>query len=408
MVIQKIVIAGAGIIGNSIAYYLAKNYHGSHNLSVTLIDPVGVCPAASAKAGGFLAEEWRDGTPLEELHRLGFRLHQELSEELRHIDYRRLTSRAAAVKNNHLQRKHNSQKVPSTTMEWVDEDVVLASAQTGTENNTAQVHPKKLCEKMWDYTSSKKDFTLKIGRVVEVILSSKEKQDGRLLSSVILEDGSIIDADAIVIAIGPWTEEINSWFPPTDRKVQMGLTYLPTIYGVKSHSMLVKTEKVLSEAVFFESDSPDFDIEVYPRPDGDSYVTGSSHITFNMTERPGQEAVEEIRKKELMDAMQQTSSYVLGGKEPHTVQACYWPETHDGIPVISPLPSVKNVMVATGHNVWGILQGPATGLAVAEWLIEGKVNCIDIEPFTIGPSTSRHRRMMQSDMYETSIGYDEL
>lgn len=64
---QKIVIAGAGIIGNSIAYYLTRNhpemlYKYGGKFTVTVIDPVGLCPGASSKAGGLLAQKWRDGT----------------------------------------------------------------------------------------------------------------------------------------------------------------------------------------------------------------------------------------------------------------------------------------------------------------------------------------------------------
>ena len=50
MAYSTIIIAGGGIIGNSIAYYLAKR-----GISCTIIDPVGIAPAASGKGGGFLA-----------------------------------------------------------------------------------------------------------------------------------------------------------------------------------------------------------------------------------------------------------------------------------------------------------------------------------------------------------------
>jgi len=405
MIVKKIVIAGAGIIGNSIAYYLAKNYD-LDSLSVTLIDPVGICPAASAKAGGFLAQDWRDGTPIQELHRLSFGLHENLSRELdsKTIDYRRLSSRTAAVDGALSGRKHNSRKVlPSSTMEWVDDDVVLASVQTGTEKDIAQVHPKKLCERMWEYSASK-GVKLKIGRVVEAVLKEegREEEDDEEIKAVRLEDGSIIEADDLVVSIGPWTEEMRLWFPKT-RKMKAALAAVPPVIGVKSHSMLVKTEKVLSEAVFFESNDAISDIEVYPRPDGDSYITGSSHPTQNMTERPGEEAVEEARKEELLDAMRRTSSKVLGGKEPHTVQACYWPETEDGMPIIGPLPNIRGVIIATGHSVWGILQGPATGLAVAEFLMNGKSTSVNLEPFAL----ERKQSSWMDLIYGASAGGDD-
>jgi len=409
MIIQNIVIAGAGIIGNSVAYYLSKNYvvNNEQKLSITLIDPVGICPAASAKAGGFLAKEWRNDMIEQELHQLGFDLHEELGNDLEGTDYRRLTCVNAAVDGNLLSsRKHNSKKMESLSssdgdslsslesseMEWVDDSVVLATMDLGTEENIAQVHPKKLCDKMWEYSSSEGGVKLKIGRVVQVILQDNDGNDKEeattkdkepKLHSVKLDDGSIINADVLIVATGPWTEEIRSWFPNTEQ-MQTSLASLPSITGVKSHSMLVKTDQILKQAVFFQSDDSINDIEVYPRPDGDSYITGSSHPKSIMTERPGEETVEPQLKEELLDAMRRTSPEILGNVEPHTTQACFWPETNDGLPVIGPLPNLASVIVATGHSVWGILQGPATGLAIAELLMEGKARSVDLKPFGMG------------------------
>jgi len=56
------------------------------------LDPVGIAPAASGKAGGFLAKDWSDGTPIQELQRRSFDLHAEQAKVLgeSNIDYRRL------------------------------------------------------------------------------------------------------------------------------------------------------------------------------------------------------------------------------------------------------------------------------------------------------------------------------
>ena len=37
--------------------------------------------------------------------------------------------------------------------------------------------------------------------------------------------------------------------------------------------------------------------------------------------------------------------------------------------------------VATGHGVWGILNGPATGEALAELIVDGAAATVDISPF---------------------------
>jgi len=394
MIIQNIVIAGAGIIGNSIAYYLTKNYpdhfsgqNNAQQISITLIDPVGICPAASAKAGGFLAKSWRDGLKVQELHRLGFDLHDQLGKDLSGTDYRRLTCAAVAVDGN-ISRIHQSRKTTNKLTEWVDDGVVIESMQIGSEDDIAQVHPKKLCNKMWEFSQSHNRVKLQIGKVVEVTMTSPNEcsepesvcsnSSGEpKVQKVHLEDGTTIDADVLIVAIGPWSEEMKTWFPGSP-ETQKGLEKMPPVIGVKSHSMLVNTERVLNEAVFFESNDEISDIEVYPRPDGDTYVTGESDDFMHMTERPGEEVVEAEKIEKLINAMIKTSSDVLGGLKPHTTQACFWPETPQGIPLIGFMPHVEGLLVATGHSVWGILQGPATGLAIAELLIEGNSRSVDL------------------------------
>ena len=132
MALQKVVIAGGGIVGNSIAYFLAKR-----NVPVTLVDAVGIAPGASSKAGGFLARDWRDDTELEQIQRLGFELHQELANELGSsvIDYRRLTVAAVSIDETRAVQKPPSKKVKD--LEWVDRGVI-GSVPLGDEDSIAQ------------------------------------------------------------------------------------------------------------------------------------------------------------------------------------------------------------------------------------------------------------------------------
>jgi len=371
---HRIVIAGGGIIGNSIAYYLAQR-----DVPVVLIDPVGISPAASAKAGGFLARDWRDGTPLEQLQRTGFDLHQELADHLgpARIDYRRLTCAAVAVDEVRAVHKPPSKKMQD--VEWVDRGVT-GSVPMGDEETIAQVHPRKLCAAMWEFASGR-GSTLRIGRVVRAVLDDTDAVTG-----VALDDGTVVEADGLVVACGPWTEEARAWFRPS--------VDLPRITGVKCHSILVPhPDRVLTQAVFFESSGPlgDAGLEIYPRPDGDCYVNGFEGEEGVVAERPGEEAVEEDAVVRLREAVERTSSE-LGGVEPHTVQACYWPETPDGLPLIGPLAGVPGAFVVTGHSVWGICQGPATGKAVAELLLDGKSTSVDLGHFRVDRSVDNMAR----------------
>ena len=45
------------------------------------------------------------------------------------------------------------------------------------------------------------------------------------------------------------------------------------------------------------------------------------------------------------------------------------------------MPGVDGAYVATGHSVWGILNAPATGEAMAELILDGAARHVDLTPF---------------------------
>ena len=85
---MRVLICGGGVIGASTAYFLS-----CRGVAATVIERTGLACAASGKAGGFLALDWCDGTPLEALAHRSFALHTRLAAQ---IDddwgYRRLTT----------------------------------------------------------------------------------------------------------------------------------------------------------------------------------------------------------------------------------------------------------------------------------------------------------------------------
>lgn len=86
----------------------------------------------------------------------------------------------------------------------------------------------------------------------------------------------------------------------------------------------------------------------------------------------------------MLKRVAKTVSSHLGEGEAHVKaeQACFLPCTDDGVPVIGGVPGVKGCYVATGHNCWGILNGPATGAAVAELVIDGHSTIVDLKRFS--------------------------
>lgn len=146
---------------------------------------------------------------------------------------------------------------------------------------------------MWKY-SQEHDSKLIIGKVIEAILD-----DDGAMSGVKLDDGSTIDCDALVIACGPWTDATRTWFPS-----KIGNS-IPKMMGVKYHSILIQSPRVLNQAVFFSGHG---DPEVYPRPDGDAYITGFPDAAVVVTESPGNEEVRSDVVARLIDATKKVSS----------------------------------------------------------------------------------------------------
>ncbi len=59
------------------------------------------------------------------------------------------------------------------------------------------------------------------------------------------------------------------------------------------------------------------------------------------------------------------------------------PMTWDSLPIIGPVPSVKNAFLATGHNMLGLSLAPATGRLLSEMIV-GEEPHIDPDPFSPG------------------------
>ena len=116
-----------------------------------------------------------------------------------------------------------------------------------------------------------------------------------------------------------------------------------------------------------------------PAPTGTTYVCGpSGHDALpadpaDVLPEPG--AAEKLRKMTARISPNLAAAKVLA------VQACYRPLTADGLPQIGPVPGVPGAYVATGHNVWGMLNAPATGEAMAELITEGDATTVNLAAF---------------------------
>lgn len=346
-------ICGGGVIGTCIAYYLRRR-----GADVTVIERAGVANASSGKSGGFLALDWCRGTPVDPLARRSFALHAELAEAV-DIDwgYRRIETLGVAASPRRDLSRLRSMAAPG----WLGEHAAV-HGQLGTPETTAQVTPDLFTKGM--LTASGAD--LLEGAVDGLVMA-----DGRVTG--VLVDGEPRSADAVVIAMGPWSVLACQWLP------------LPGVYGLKGHSLVFRYTPTSPRALFVELEDDSGEIttpEVMPRPDGTTYVCGLSGEA-PLPVDPAHVGTEEGGPEKLR-AMTSIFAPELGGAEVIASQACYRPVTQDGMPLIGAVPGVPGAYVATGHSVWGMLNGPATGEAMAELILDGAASTVDISPFDPG------------------------
>jgi glycine/D-amino acid oxidase-like deaminating enzyme len=351
----RVVICGGGAIGASIAYFLSLR-----RVEAVIVERCAVACAASGRSGGFLALDWCDGTPLEALARRSFALHAELAATLpADWGYRRLDTLSVVAGD-----RAQAWPRPAGAPEWLGAGARVRGA-LGDRDSTAQVDPAAFTRALADAAVAGG------GRCVHgAVTGLLRSADGASLVGVRVEDDEVA-ADAVVIAMGPWSVLASFWLP------------LPAVYALKGHSLLFRPQVPLSpHALFVEYATEDGDghtPELFPRADGTAYVCGLSCQSPLPLDpgavRPDPGACDELRRITARLVPELAAAPLLAA------QACHRPVIEDNLPLMGRIQGLANAYVATGHGVWGILNAPASGEAMAELILDGWSRTLDLSPF---------------------------
>ncbi|WP_108660173.1 NAD(P)/FAD-dependent oxidoreductase [Acuticoccus kandeliae] len=348
---MKVAVCGAGAIGAATAYYLSRL-----EAEVVLIERTGIACAASGKSGGFLALDWCDGSPLAPLARRSFALHAELAERFGNPwGYRRLTTFGGAETGG----------ANASLVDWVTPAIGVGQ-RLGDLRTTAQIHPAA-------FTRGLASAAIQLGASLlnEEVTGLLWTADGRVCGVKTEEEE--VEADAVVIAMGPWSILAAAWID------------LPAIYGLKGHSLVYRTgHSVPAEALFLECREADGSVvtpEIFPRPDGTTYVCGLSGDGALPLDPAEVKADAGAFRR--LQAVCASVSPLLTESRIVARQTCYRPVTRDGLPLIGPVPGSPGAFVATGHSVWGMLNAPATGESLAAFIM-GEAPEVDLSPFDPG------------------------
>jgi glycine/D-amino acid oxidase-like deaminating enzyme len=343
------------VIGACTAYFLARR-----GVEVIVVERTQVACAASGKAGGFLALDWCAGSPLDALARRSFALHAELAAQIDDDwSYRRMSAYGGFMVGDGDARRHEP-----AALDWLSAGTVITH-RLGTPDTTASVHPRKFTTAIMR-AAQQHGAQVRQGQVTGLLRRGTEST-----VTGIEVDGSVVEADATVIAMGPWSILAAEWAP------------LPQVFGQQSPSLVYDTGgEVPADALFLEfrdASGDELTVEVFPRADGSTHCcafSGAAPLPPDPADvAPEPDVIERLRSicERLSPAFSQDRIIAK--------QACFRPITRDYVPLIGRVPRIAGAYVATGHNVWGILNAPATGEAMAELIVDGEAHTVDLAPF---------------------------
>lgn len=349
---MKVLVLGAGAIGAATAFFSTR-----HGAEVVLVERAAPACAASGKAGGFLALDWCDGLPRGALSRRGFALHAELAREAGDaLGFRPVETLLVAARG---------EGAPAA---WLGAGFRVL-ARLGEPSTTALVDPARLTRRLVDRAT---------GAGARLVIGTPEHLEPAGSGWQLRISGTTLNAEAVVLTLGPWSETARRWVP------------LPPVRSLLGHSLRFELEEPLPPTVLFTRLDPARhgldELEIYPRADGSVVVAGLSRPARPPADptavRPDPGAPERLAAaaRAVLPALSRARRV-----EP---RACLRPVSADGTPLLGQLPGRSGLWLATGHGPWGILEAPATGELLAD-LVLGREPQLDPRPFDPARPTAR-------------------
>ncbi|KZL84632.1 fad dependent oxidoreductase superfamily [Colletotrichum incanum] len=394
------VILGSGIIGVSIAYYLADHQPGS---TIHLVEPSPeLFASASGYAGGFLARDWFSPASAA-LGALSFDEHGKLAEE--HNGREKwgwststTFSHSAAPKKKSKRDAEwlrdggsradivESVETPSNGPSWLrrehgDDVQIIGDADT-----TGQVDPHRLCHFLLDQCRS---AGVHLHHPAAVLSVSTDLR-GDLASVRIGETTSSTETDVpctrLVVAAGAWSPRVFSQLFP-------GASLEVPVSSLAGHSLVVKpsrsseTQQPGCHAIF-STDGAGFSPELFSRVGGHIYIAGVNS-SVPLPGLPSQAPVSAEAIAQLKTTAERIVDGGGAGLEVVRQGLCFRPVTTSGAPILTRIPDGRlgglstragadgGVFLAAGHGPWGISLSLGTGRVMAE-MMQGRKLSADI------------------------------
>ena len=363
-----VVVIGAGVVGSSVAYYLARE-----GVNVTLLERESIGSGASAHATGslsLLGAEFSPGASFE-LARASYAEFPQIVPELESatgvdVLYQRRPSLRLALDDEevNLIRDLMAWQQPHVSMRWIDAREVrsieprLSPSITGAvyEDESAQLDSYRFNLALAG-GAEVKGATLLYREVIGLITNAST------VSGVRTATGDI-HCGAVVIAAGTWSRAFAPWldFPVPVRPMKgerLLLNYpgdpLPVlISSPKRGHMISRLDGLTSVG---STGGRDYDQkELFWGEEFDRQPTESARLELL------QRAIDVFPDLERAELVQQ-----LAGSRPLSP---------DSKPIIGPVPGRDGVFLATGHTTKGIHLGPVTGRIITDYISRGSTQVV--------------------------------
>lgn len=355
-----VAIIGGGIIGSSIAFYLAKE-----KKKVAILEAHQIGGKSTSAAAGMLGahSEYKEFKHLYPFARSSQLLYKDLYEEIREltdIDFEKKNGGLLKIAYSEEEKRDLESILSLSSVEWLacnearEKVPQLAEDIVGAAYLKEDVHitPLIACNGL---SKGAQLFGAEIYEYTRVLRVEKNGI-GYLLKT---SQGTFL-ADKVVIASGVWS---NYFFQ------QLGLSH--EIVPVKGECVAVVNEGIpLHYSVFHDQ------FYIVPR-NNNELIIGATKKWNDWSEEPSLDGIEEVIQKAKRMIPE------VGKMKWKRAWAGLRPQTNDGYPFIGEHPEMKGLYFATGHQRNGILLAPATGKMIRDLMIGSPVKKAWIEAFKV-------------------------
>lgn len=356
----EVAIVGGGIIGCATAYYLTR----AGVSDVVIIERDSIASGASGYSAGILTPYSGSNDPgLLALSAASLELHAELAEvlpEITGIDYGYdlkpyLRCAFGEVGHDEATRFMEDRRAEGLEAEWLSGD----EAREVCDWLRGEVQGACMTEIEPTVDSRLLTQSLLIVATEAGAQAMKGTVAGITNHGVTLNDGSQIHADAVVSAMGPWTNIVGDWLgyqvPVVPQKGELLYMHLPD-----------------DEAQGSKQDRPS--ATMHNMDEGGVILTRRlSRTVLGATKEDGlgyDRTPSEYAWEFILPKVQRLTDRISQNSVTHHT-ACLRPMPADGKPYVGKAPGWENVYIASGHWSEGVHYAPLTGKAISDLIVTG-------------------------------------